>query len=98
MYTTGDFIEPVQPFNAEFWGPSTVQYMSYIANDLGEKHWNSIFLALNFFSARSQKEEDCQDMVFLNFYFDLFVAPPSLFMPLCLQLCRDYFPILRDPS
>ena len=40
----------------------------------------------------------CQDMVFLNFYFDLFVTSPSLFMLLCSRLCRDYFPILRDPS
>ena len=40
----------------------------------------------------------CQDMVFLNFYFDLFVAPPSLFMLLCSRPCRDYFPIIRDPS
>ena len=40
----------------------------------------------------------CQDMVFLNFYFDLIVTPPSLFMLLCSRLCRDYFPILHDPS
>ena len=37
-------------------------------------------------------------MVFLNFYFDLFVTPPSLFMLLCSRLCCDYFPILHDPS
>ena len=41
---------------------------------------------------------NCRDMVFLNFYFDLFATPPSLFMLLCSRLCRDYFPILRDPS
>ena len=37
-------------------------------------------------------------MVFLNFYFDLFVTPPLLFMLLCSRPRRDYFPILRDPS
>ena len=38
-------------------------------------------------------------MVFLkNFYFDLFVTSPSLFMLLRSRLCCDYFPIPRDPS
>lgn len=57
MHATGDFIEPVQPFNAEFWGPSTTRYMDYIANDLNEKHWNSIFSALSSSSTRHEKEE-----------------------------------------
>jgi hypothetical protein len=31
--------------------------MDYIANDLNEGHWDSIFRALSFFSARAEKEE-----------------------------------------
>ena len=41
---------------------------------------------------------NCQDMVILNFYFDLFITSPSLLMLLCSRLCRDCFPILCDPS
>lgn len=57
MHVTGDFIEPVQRFTSEFWGPSTTRYMDYIANDLNEKHWTSIFYALTSFSARKEREE-----------------------------------------
>lgn len=57
MHSTGDYIEPTQPFNAEFWGPRSVRYMDYIANDLNERHWESIFDALSSFSSRSEKEE-----------------------------------------
>ena len=57
MYATGDFISSGQQFNAEFWGPATAQFMDYLVNDLNEKHWNSIFSALNSFSARVVKEE-----------------------------------------
>ena len=37
-------------------------------------------------------------MVFLNFYFDLFVIPPSLFMLIDSRRSRDHFPILHDHS
>ena len=37
-------------------------------------------------------------MVILNFYFNLFVTPPSLFLLSCSRLCRNYFPSPRDPS
>jgi len=57
MYATGDFIKPAQQFNAEFWGPATIRYMDYITNDLGKKHWNSIFAALCIFSIRVLREE-----------------------------------------
>ena len=49
-YATGDFVEPAQQFNAEFWGAKTARYMDYIANDLSEKHWDSIFGALTSFA------------------------------------------------
>lgn len=57
MYTTGDFIVSGESFNADGWGPTTVKFMSYIANDLGEAQWSSIFSALHSFSARTAKEE-----------------------------------------
>ena len=31
--------------------------MDYITNDLGERHWNSIFTALSIFAVRVSKEE-----------------------------------------
>lgn len=31
--------------------------MDYIANDLGEKHWNAIFTALSLFTTRVTREE-----------------------------------------
>ena len=57
MHTTGDFIDSNKPFNADDWNASTVRYMDYISNDLGEKQWNSIFLALSVFSRQSAKAE-----------------------------------------
>ena len=57
MYTTGDFVASTQQFGAEFWGPSTAQFMDYLVNDLGQKHWDSIFNALSSFSRRVTKEE-----------------------------------------
>jgi len=57
MHITGDFIMSAQQFGADFWGPRTVRYMDYIANDLSEKHWDSIFGALSSFSARKEKED-----------------------------------------
>jgi hypothetical protein len=56
-YLTGDFIEPTQQFNAEFWGSRTTRYMDYITNDLSERHWNSIFAALSMFAIRTSREE-----------------------------------------
>lgn len=56
-YATGDFIEPTQQFNAEFWGPTTTRYMDYITNDLGEKQWNAIFAALSIFAVRVSRQE-----------------------------------------
>jgi hypothetical protein len=56
-YATGDFIEPAQQFNAEFWGPRTVRYMDYIVNDLTEPHWDAIFASLTKFSVQTIKEE-----------------------------------------
>ena len=46
MYSTGDCIEATQSFNAEFWGPRTALFMSYIKNDLVERHWDGIFRGL----------------------------------------------------
>jgi hypothetical protein len=57
MYATGDFIESTQKFTAEWWGPSTTQYLDYIAHDLNERHWDSIFGALSSFVIRAEKEE-----------------------------------------
>ena len=57
MYATGDFIEPTHQFNSEFWGPRTIRYMDYITNDLSDKHWNSIFIALSVFAIRASSEE-----------------------------------------
>lgn len=57
MYATGEYIASGEPFNADGWGPTTVRFMSYIANDLGEAQWSSIFRALHSFSARTAKEE-----------------------------------------
>lgn len=56
-YATGDFIDPIEPFSADGWGPRTVRYMDYIANDLNEKNWDSIFCALSTFTVRTAKEE-----------------------------------------
>ena len=56
MYATGDFIVSSEQFNAS-WGPKTARLMDYIANDLNERHWNSIFRALDSFSAQAMKEE-----------------------------------------
>lgn len=57
MYTSGDFIVSGQPFNADSWGPATAKFMDYIAIDLKEKHWHSLFIALSSFSARAAREE-----------------------------------------
>lgn len=57
MHATGDFIASGQQFNTDFWGPATVKFMDYLAIDLNEHHWNSIFSALAAFSARVVKEE-----------------------------------------
>jgi len=57
MYATGDFIASGEQFNADSWGLTTARFMDYIVNDLGEKHWNSIFGALCSFSVRAVKEE-----------------------------------------
>ena len=57
MHVTGDFILSVQQFGADPWGPMTVRYMDYIANDLSEKHWDSIFDALSSFSTKKEREE-----------------------------------------
>ncbi|KAF9644454.1 hypothetical protein BDM02DRAFT_3131744 [Thelephora ganbajun] len=61
MYATGDFIESKQRFDAEFYNPRTARYMDYIANDLGEKQWDSIFGALSAFSKQTKKEEAVQN-------------------------------------
>ena len=57
MHATGDFIASGQQFNTEFWGPTTVKFMDYLANDLNEHHWNSIFSALTAFSTRVVRDE-----------------------------------------
>ena len=57
MYITGDFIASAQHFGADFCGPTTTRYMDYIANDLSEKHWGTIFDAFSSFSTRKEKEE-----------------------------------------
>ena len=43
IYSTGDFIEVIQSFNNEFWGPRTTLFMEYISKDLTGRHWDSIF-------------------------------------------------------
>ena len=58
MYATGDFIVSRKPFSSDSWGSTTVQFMDYIANDLTERHWNSIFSMLYSFSAQVTKEEE----------------------------------------
>ena len=63
MHVTGDFISSAQQFGADFWGPSTVQYMDYIINDLSEQHWNSIFDALSSFSTQKENEEAVRNSV-----------------------------------
>ena len=63
MHATGDFITSGQQFNAEFWGPATTRFMDYLVNDLGEKHWDSIFSALDSFSVRAVKEEAIRNNV-----------------------------------
>ena len=57
MYATGDFVTSSQQFNGDSWGPKTAQYMDHIINDLGERHWNSIFSAMHSFSTQTVKEE-----------------------------------------
>lgn len=57
MYATGDFIASSGQFNTDNWGRTTARFMGYIANDLNEKHWYSIFLALSSFSVQAAKEE-----------------------------------------
>jgi hypothetical protein len=57
MFTTGDYVASTQQFNSGDWGPTTTQFMDYIAHDLGERHWFSIFTALSSYSARVAKEE-----------------------------------------
>jgi hypothetical protein len=57
MYGSGDFIKSAQSFNGDDLGPKTLQYMAYISNDLGERHWQSLFNALSTFSQILSKEE-----------------------------------------
>lgn len=57
MYTTGDFIDSGQPFNAENWGARTAQYMECIIEDLGERQWVSLFGMLSAFSQQIIREE-----------------------------------------
>ena len=57
MYTTGDFINSNEWFDAKSHGNDTMKYMEYIANDLGERQWNSIFVSLSVFSKQSLKEQ-----------------------------------------
>ena len=57
MYTTGDFVASTQQFGAELRGPSTAQFMDYLVNDLGQKHWDSIFNTLSSSSRQVTKEE-----------------------------------------
>ena len=61
MYTTGDFIESGQQFNADNWNLRTTRYMDYVVNDLGDRHWDSIFGALSTFSLQTEKEEAAQN-------------------------------------
>ena len=76
MHITGDFIVSAQQFGADFWGPMTVRYMDYIANDLSKRHWNSIFNALSSFSARKEKEEAVHNGVSEE-SFERIPLPPS---------------------
>jgi hypothetical protein len=61
MYTTGDFIESGDRFDAENCGERTTRYMDLIDNDLTERHWNSIFGTLSAFSKQTKKEEAMQN-------------------------------------
>ena len=63
MYNTGDFIESTEWFDAKSCGNDTVKYMEYIANDLGERQWNSIFGSLSAFSTRCAKEQATKNSV-----------------------------------
>ena len=57
MYDSGDFIVSGLPFNTESWGPATAKYMDYIANDLKERQWNSIFSAVSSYSMQAAMEK-----------------------------------------
>jgi len=63
MYITGDFIESREWFDAKSCGHDTAKYMEYIANDLGERQWNSIFGSLSVISKRSMKEQAVENGV-----------------------------------
>jgi hypothetical protein len=57
MYVTGDFIESGQKFNTDLCGPRTERFMDFISTDLGEKQWNSIFIALWSLSKQTAKQQ-----------------------------------------
>ena len=57
MHASGDFITSGQQFNTEFWGLTTAWFMDYLVNDLGEKHWDSLFSALDTSSTRAIRDE-----------------------------------------
>ena len=57
MYSTGDYIEATQSFNAEFWGPRTAHFMEFITNDLAERQWDGIFRGLNTVLVKTAVEE-----------------------------------------
>ena len=63
MYTTSDFIESNEWFDAKSCGNNTMKYMEYIVNNLGERQWNSIFGSLSVFSRRSMKEQAMNNSV-----------------------------------
>jgi fumarate hydratase class II len=46
MYTTGDYVEPAQSFNSDFWSPCTKIFMEYITKDLEDRQWDGIFRGL----------------------------------------------------
>ena len=56
MYLSGNYIEPTQSFNAEFWSDRTRLFMDYISKDLSESHWDSIFRGLAAVSVKATVE------------------------------------------
>jgi len=52
MHSTGDYMEATQCFNTEFWGHQTALFMEYVARDLTETQWDSIFRGLAAMSKR----------------------------------------------
>ena len=63
MHASGDFIASGQQFNAEFWGLTTAWFMHYLVNDLGEKHWDSLFSALNTSSTRAIRDKAIRNSI-----------------------------------